>query len=174
MGHGPPARQCPRRGGAIADVTGALGLLRAGAEAATLEPRAPLGDGARSLEGRTAPALAMRTAFGVARTQLSDPCGLSLRSFRAQSGETSATSLTRVDSRPWLLGSQLLLGNDLLPLLVLALGAAMAVGNGLALLRPPPAPKSGELARAPAGRSLLMVGIGTVAAIWAVATLVSR
>jgi hypothetical protein len=65
------------------------------------------------------------------------------------------------------------LGKDLLPLLVLALGAAMVVGNGLALLRPPPKPKKGELARAPAGRSLIMVAIGLVAAIWALATLLA-
>jgi hypothetical protein len=62
---------------------------------------------------------------------------------------------------------------DLLPLLVLALGAAMVVGNGLALLRPPPAPKEGELERAPMGRSLVMVAVGLLAAIWALASLVS-
>lgn len=62
---------------------------------------------------------------------------------------------------------------DLLPLLVLALGAAMVVGNGLALLRPPPTPKEGELERAPAGRSLVMVVVGLVASVWAVASLVT-
>lgn len=61
---------------------------------------------------------------------------------------------------------------DLLPLLVLALGAAMVVGNGLALLRPPATPKEGELERAPAGRSLVMVVVGLVASVWAVASLV--
>lgn len=65
------------------------------------------------------------------------------------------------------------LGKDLLPLLVLALGAAMVVGNGLALLRPPPTPKEGELERAPTGRSLVMVGVGALAAIWALASLLS-
>ena len=65
------------------------------------------------------------------------------------------------------------LGEDLLPLLVLALGAAMAVGNGLALLRPPPTPKEGELARAPATRSVVMIVIGLLAAVWALASLVS-
>ncbi|HZQ84131.1 MAG TPA: hypothetical protein VFA83_04805 [Acidimicrobiales bacterium] len=63
------------------------------------------------------------------------------------------------------------LGKDLLPLLVLALGAAMVVGNGLAVLRPPAKAKPGELARAPRGRSLVMVLIGLVAAVWALATL---
>lgn len=70
--------------------------------------------------------------------------------------------------------SSLFLGDNLLPLLVLALGAAMAVGNILALLRPPPAPKKGELQRAPVGRSLGMAALGVIAAIWAVATLVAK
>lgn len=65
------------------------------------------------------------------------------------------------------------LGDDLLPSLVLALGAAMVVGNGLALLRPPSAPKDGELARAPVGRSVVMVAVGLVAAIWAGASLLT-
>lgn len=65
------------------------------------------------------------------------------------------------------------LGEDLLPLLVLALGAAMVVGNGLALVRPPVSPKDGELDRAPAGRSLVMIAVGLVAVVWALASLVS-
>jgi len=72
------------------------------------------------------------------------------------------------------LADQLFLGRDLLVYLVLALGAAMVVGNGLALLRPPAKPKKGELARAPTGRSLTMVVIGAVATLWAIATLVAR
>ncbi len=69
--------------------------------------------------------------------------------------------------------SDLFGGADLLPLLVLALGGALAVGNGLALLRPPAQAKDGELSRAPAARSLIMMTVGVVAAIWAVATLTS-
>lgn len=65
------------------------------------------------------------------------------------------------------------LGNDLLPLLVLALGGALAVGNGLALVRPPAEPKAGELAKAPAGRSALMIAIGLLAAVWALASLLT-
>ncbi len=65
------------------------------------------------------------------------------------------------------------LGEDLLPLLVLAIGGALAVGNGLALLRPPPEPKEGELATAPVGRSVVMIAIGVVAAVWAFASLIS-
>ncbi|MBW3614262.1 MAG: hypothetical protein KY439_03005 [Actinobacteria bacterium] len=65
------------------------------------------------------------------------------------------------------------LGEDLLPLLVLALGAALAVGNGIALLRPPPASEDGDLAKAPLGRTVTMIALGLVAAIWALATLTS-
>ena len=65
------------------------------------------------------------------------------------------------------------LGEDLLPLLVLALGAAMVVGNGLALVRPPAQPREGELGRAPTGRSAVMIAIGLVAAVWALASLLS-
>ena len=68
----------------------------------------------------------------------------------------------------------MLLGEDLLPLLVLAIGAAMVVGNGLALVRPPQHPEAGDLTRAPVSRSLVMVAIGLVAALWAAASLVAR
>lgn len=64
------------------------------------------------------------------------------------------------------------LGEDLLPLLVLALGAAMVMGNGVALVRPPAQHREGELERAPAGRSMVMIGIGLLAALWALASLV--
>ena len=66
-----------------------------------------------------------------------------------------------------------LLGDNLLPLLVLALGGAMLVGNLLALIRPPERPKEGELERAPAGRSLAMAVLGGIAALWAIASLVA-
>ena len=65
------------------------------------------------------------------------------------------------------------LGDDLLPYLVLALGGAMFVGNALAVVRPPDQPRDGELERAPVGRSMVMAGIGLVAAIWALASLVA-
>lgn len=68
----------------------------------------------------------------------------------------------------------MLLGDDLLPLLVLALGAALVFGNALALVRPPRQAKEGELERAPAGRSAVMIAIGSVAAVWALASLVTR
>jgi hypothetical protein len=65
------------------------------------------------------------------------------------------------------------LGEDLLAWLVLALGAAMAVGSAAALIRPPPVAKEGELAQAPMARSIVMIVVGTVAAVWALASLVS-
>jgi hypothetical protein len=65
------------------------------------------------------------------------------------------------------------LGEDLLAWLVLALGAAMAVGSAMALVRPPASPKDGELARAPFARSLVMIAVGTLAALWALASLVA-
>lgn len=65
------------------------------------------------------------------------------------------------------------LGEDLLAWLVLALGGALAVGSGLALVRPPDRPREGELASAPLGRSLVMIAVGTVAAVWALASLIS-
>ena len=65
------------------------------------------------------------------------------------------------------------LGDDLLPYLVLALGGAMFVGNALAVVRPRDRPREGELERAPVGRSLVMAGVGLVAALWAMASLVA-
>jgi hypothetical protein len=72
---------------------------------------------------------------------------------------------------PVLADTTLFLGNDLLAWLVLALGGAMAVGNALALVRPPERAKEGDLPRAPVGRSLVMLVIGAVAALWAIASL---
>ena len=63
------------------------------------------------------------------------------------------------------------LGEDLLPLLVLAFGGALAVGTAMALVRPNAAPGEDELERPPLGRSLAMIAIGLVAAIWAVVSL---
>ena len=67
----------------------------------------------------------------------------------------------------------LFLGENLLPLLVLALGAALVVGNGLALVRPPRQAKPGELQRAPVARSVTMLVIGLVAAVWALGSLLA-
>lgn len=66
------------------------------------------------------------------------------------------------------------LGEDLLPFLLLAIGGALVVGNGLALLRPPARSREGDLSEAPLGRSVLMMVVGLVAAIWALATLLTH
>ena len=73
-----------------------------------------------------------------------------------------------------MLAEQFFLGNDLLAWLLLALGGALVFGNAMALLRPPPQGRNDDdLARAPVGRSLVMMGIGLVATIWALASLTS-
>src|SRR5262249_30522112 len=56
--------------------------------------------------------------------------------------------------------SCMFLGDQLLAYLVLAMGGALLVGNVMALVKPPPAAKEGELARAPVARSLGMAGLG--------------
>lgn len=65
----------------------------------------------------------------------------------------------------------LFLGQDLLAWLVLALGAALAVGNVLALVRPPEGARDGDLASAPVARTVGMAAVGAVAALWALASL---
>ena len=64
--------------------------------------------------------------------------------------------------------STLFLGENFFPWMVLALGAAMVVGNGLALLR-----GRRDGVPVPVGRALVMVGIGAVAAAWGLASLVT-
>jgi hypothetical protein len=67
------------------------------------------------------------------------------------------------------------LGDDLLAWLLLAIGAALAVGTLLALLRPPPGdagPGQAIATRPPVARSVIMIGIGLVAALWGVASLI--
>ena len=64
-------------------------------------------------------------------------------------------------------------GPDLLAYLVLALGAAMAVGSILAIVRPPDSRAEGDLERAPLGRSLAFAGAGLLAAIWALASILA-
>ncbi len=68
----------------------------------------------------------------------------------------------------------MLFGQNLLAWLVLALGASMAAGNLAALLRPRPQRRDPtDLDRAPLARSILYIVVGTVAAVWAVASLLS-
>jgi hypothetical protein len=65
------------------------------------------------------------------------------------------------------------LGSDLLPWLVLALGAAMVFGNVVALVKPPDETPAGELRRAPLLRSVVMIAVGFVGAVWALASLLA-
>lgn len=66
------------------------------------------------------------------------------------------------------------MGEDLLAYLVLAFGGALFVGNLMAVVRPPAAQlDESNLERAPVARSLLFAGLGFVAALWALASLVS-
>ena len=74
---------------------------------------------------------------------------------------------------PYPMDNGAFLGEDLLAWLVLALGGAMAVGSIAAILRPPEAPKEGELEQAPMTRSIVMAVVGALAAIWALASLIS-
>ena len=68
-----------------------------------------------------------------------------------------------------------ILGEDFLGWIVLALGAAMAAGHIFALAKPRPvgAAKEGDLERPPMLRSIIMIVAGTVAAIWALASLLA-
>ena len=66
------------------------------------------------------------------------------------------------------------LGDNLLPLLVLAIGGAMAAGNLMALIRPPERPKDdGDLQQAPVTRSLVYIALGLAASVWAIASMVN-
>ena len=66
------------------------------------------------------------------------------------------------------------LGDDLLAWLVLALGGALLVGNVAAIVRPPETPREeGALERAPIARSVAMAAVGFLAALWALASLIS-
>ncbi len=66
------------------------------------------------------------------------------------------------------------LGENLITWLVLALGGALAVGNVLALVKPPVAQQDAEnLAKAPVARTIVMATIGAIAAIWAFVSLVA-
>lgn len=66
------------------------------------------------------------------------------------------------------------LGEDLLAWLTLAFGGALFVGNLLAIIKPPEKQLDDtNLERAPVMRSAIFAGIGFIAALWALASLVS-
>jgi hypothetical protein len=67
-----------------------------------------------------------------------------------------------------------LLGDNLLVYLLLAFGGAMAVGSALALVRPPDKRDEGDLERPPVARSVTMIVVGAIAAVWALASLLSK
>ena len=79
----------------------------------------------------------------------------------------------------------LFLGEDFLPWMVLAFGAALVVGNVLALLRPPSrdgadegsdgrdATSSAPAERPPLARTVVMIAVGLVAAGWGLASLLA-
>jgi hypothetical protein len=62
----------------------------------------------------------------------------------------------------------LLLGDDFFPWMILALGAALVVGPALALFRPPAGRDGGP---PPVGRSVAMIVLGVVLAVWGLASL---
>ena len=66
------------------------------------------------------------------------------------------------------------LGDDLLPYLVLAMGGALLAGNVAAIVKPP-AERRGDddLQQAPIGRSIAMAALGGIAALWALASLLT-
>ena len=78
--------------------------------------------------------------------------------------------------------TQLFLGKDFFPWMVLAFGAAMVVGNVLALLRPPSdvdrgsqgERSSGAARQVPLARSMVLIAVGLAAAIWGVASLLGN
>ncbi len=70
--------------------------------------------------------------------------------------------------------ADMFLGEDLILWLLLALGGALFAGNLLAIVRPPSQPRDDtQLERAPMARSLLYAGLGLVAAVWALASLLA-
>lgn len=66
-----------------------------------------------------------------------------------------------------------LLGDNFLPLLALAFGAALLLGPGLALVKPPENLDEGDLERPPLLRTLAFMTIGLIMTIWALGTLLA-
>jgi len=66
-----------------------------------------------------------------------------------------------------------LLGDNFLPLLALAFGAALVLGPGLALVKPPQTLDEDDLERPPLVRTLVFIAIGLIMTLWALATLLA-
>lgn len=65
------------------------------------------------------------------------------------------------------------LGDNLIVWMLLALGGALFVGNVMALVRPPQAPRDeNDLTEAPRARSIAMAALGFVVAVTALASLI--
>lgn len=64
------------------------------------------------------------------------------------------------------------LGEDFWPWMILAFGAAMVVGNVLALVRPP-ADTDGEEKRPSIARVAVLIAVGVAAAAWGLASLLA-
>ena len=67
----------------------------------------------------------------------------------------------------------LFLGDDFFPWMVLAFGAAMVVGNVLAMVRPPAEAREDPDHRPPVGRSLVLIAVGVAAGAWGLASLLA-
>jgi len=65
------------------------------------------------------------------------------------------------------------LGDDLIPYLVLAIGGALLAGNVAAILKPPAKRGDDDLDQAPLARSVVMAVLGAIAALWALASLLT-
>ncbi len=65
------------------------------------------------------------------------------------------------------------LGENLLVLLALAFGGALAVGIFMALVNKRGAPKDSDYERPPLGRSIVMILIGLTVSIWAIGSLIA-
>ncbi len=79
--------------------------------------------------------------------------------------------------RGYLLGDGVLfLGDDLIPWLILALGAALVAANVAVLVRPPRLdprdPESPRREPPPLGRVIWWIGLGGLLSVWALASLV--
>ena len=71
--------------------------------------------------------------------------------------------------------NSLFLGKDLIVWLLLALGAALFVGNVMAIVRPPAqSRREGDLEQAPRGRSIGQAAVGLLVALAALAALIVR
>jgi hypothetical protein len=66
-----------------------------------------------------------------------------------------------------------LLGDDLLEWILLAVGGALLAGNLMALIRPPQERDENNLERPPIARTVVFMVIGAIAAVWALASLVA-